>query len=229
MTCEYKHQYEKGMSRSIDAVYATNMISVGIDIERLGLMMVNGLPKTTAEYIQASSRVGRKYPGLVILSYNVNKSRDRSHYEYFRSMHEGLYSFVEPTTVTPFSAGARRKGMAGLIFAYLKHHYQKNTPSEYTKQEMTEAKDWIITIFQITYPDDSVELIETEIDQIIQVYTENISNIGEWGGMQPSDNSEIKSLMGPYSDSAKKKNHFYDVMSSLRNVDRDVSVKIRQE
>ena len=85
------------------------MISVGTDIQRLGLMLVNGLPKTTAEYIQASSRVGREFPGLVYLTYNVNKSRDRSHYEYFRSMHEGLYRYVEPTSVTPFSAGARKK------------------------------------------------------------------------------------------------------------------------
>ena len=229
MTNKFKDQYREGESRAIDAVYATNMISVGIDIERLGVMMVNGLPKTTAEYIQASSRVGRKHPGLVILSYNVNKSRDRSHYEYFRSMHEGLYSFVEPTTVTPFSAGARRKGMAGLLFAYLKHMHAKATPTEYTKEEMVEAKDWITGVFKLTYPKDSLDLIEGEIDAIISVYTDNISNIGDWGGMQPSDNADVKSLMGPYSDSAKKRNHFYDVMSSLRNVDRDVSVKIRQD
>ena len=61
------------------------------------------------------------------------------------------------------------------------------------------------------------------------MYTNNISNIGDWVGMQPSDNADVKSLIGPYSDSAKKRNHFYDVMSSLRNVDRDVSVKIRQD
>ena len=80
--------------------------------------------KTTAEYIQASSRVGRE-PGLVYLTYNVNKSRDRSHYEYFRSMHEGLYRYVEPTSVTPFSAGARKKDYLFLFFAYLKHFFPR--------------------------------------------------------------------------------------------------------
>ena len=100
-----------------DVLLATNMISVGVDIDRLGLMAVMGQPQTTAEYIQATSRVGRRHPGLVAVMLNSTRSRDRSHYESFQHFHSALYREVESTSVTPFSARARDRGLHAVIVA----------------------------------------------------------------------------------------------------------------
>lgn len=107
---------EKGVY-PVDVLLATNMISVGVDIDRLGLMVCTGQPKTTAEYIQATSRVGRQHPGLVVTMYNWVSPRDLSHYERFKSYHAALYRYVEPISVTPFSSRALDRGLHGMFGA----------------------------------------------------------------------------------------------------------------
>jgi hypothetical protein len=116
----------------VDVLLASNMISVGVDIDRLGLMVVAGQPKTTAEYIQASSRVGRQVerPGLVVTCMNVHKARDRSHYERFAHYHQSFYRHVEATSVTPFSGPALDRGMAGVMVAMVRFCVDALTPPE---------------------------------------------------------------------------------------------------
>ena len=105
---------------SIDVLLATNMISVGVDVPRLGAMVVAGQPKSTSEYIQATSRVGRQHPGLVLTVYNWARPRDLSHYETFCHYHRTLYRQVEAFSVTPFAPRALDRGLTGVLASLLR-------------------------------------------------------------------------------------------------------------
>ncbi|TVQ89351.1 MAG: helicase [Chromatiaceae bacterium] len=106
----------------LDLALATNMVSVGLDVARLAVMVINGQPLTTAEYIQASSRVGRgAVPGIVVANYYRDQARSLSHYESFRAYHESFYRFVEPTSLTPFTWQARQRALHAALVIAVRH------------------------------------------------------------------------------------------------------------
>ncbi|MGW1093713.1 helicase-related protein, partial [Streptomyces sp. NPDC002596] len=108
--------------RSVSFLPCTNMLSVGVDVKRLAYMLMQGQPKTTAEYIQATSRVGRHHvPGLVVTYFNATRPRDRSHYETFMDYHRALYRYVEPASVTPWSLPARRRALHAALVIMVRH------------------------------------------------------------------------------------------------------------
>lgn len=109
------------VQNTVDLVLASNMFSVGIDIERLNVMLMNGQPKNIAEYIQASSRVGRKDKGIVVNLLDANRSRDKSYFENYVSFNNAYYKFVEPLSVTPFTEIALDKVLASLLVCFVRH------------------------------------------------------------------------------------------------------------
>lgn len=146
-----KGGFKSAPKRPLDVLLATNMISVGVDVKRLGLMVVAGQPKATAEYIQATSRVGRNKPGIVCTVFNWARPRDLSHYETFEHYHATFYEHVEPLSVTPFSPGALSRGLAGLLVSLVRLRGTEFNPNEAAaKIQVTDpyVRDAIETIAQ---------------------------------------------------------------------------------
>lgn len=150
-TGKYVTKWNEGDTRAIDVVLATNMLSVGVDVNRLGLMAVNGQPKGTAEYIQATSRVGRSFPGLVCTVLTWARPRDLSHYETFEHYHATFYKHVEAQSVTPFSPRAMDRGLTGVLLSLMRLENDAFSPNvgageldKSDKPEIIEAIDVLV-------------------------------------------------------------------------------------
>lgn len=152
---EYSKENIDAKRYASNVLLATNMISVGIDVARLNVMLMVGQPKLTSEYIQASSRVGRSFPGVAFVQYDATKSRDRSHYERFRAYHDSFYRFVEPTGATPFSKPARERALHAVIATLLRH-----------MESLTEDKD--ADYFDAEAFSQSIQDIETYVTDRIK-------------------------------------------------------------
>ncbi|MDC3224791.1 helicase C-terminal domain-containing protein, partial [Mariniblastus sp.] len=153
-------------NNAIDVLPCTNMISVGVDINRLGLMVVYGQPKTTSEYIQASSRIGRdvsRPSGLVVSLYSQFRPRDRSHYESFISYHQALYRFVEPTSVTPYAPPARERALHAAIVIVARHVaglIENDSAGNFSQNdaEVKQAMETLLARMCKAAPEESTEL-----------------------------------------------------------------------
>jgi hypothetical protein len=147
---KYVTTWQEGDTRAIDVVLATNMLSVGVDVNRLGLMAVNGQPKGTAEYIQATSRVGRSFPGLVCTVLTWARPRDLSHYETFEHYHATFYKHVEAPSVTPFSPRAMDRGLTGSLLSLMRLENDAFSPNpgagELDKSDRAEITDAIAVL-----------------------------------------------------------------------------------
>lgn len=125
----YETNWSKGEAHAMDIVLASSMLGVGVDVMRLGLMVVNGQPKSTAEYIQATSRVGRFFPGLVCTVLTWSRPRDLSHYETFEHYHATFYKHVEAQSVTPFAPRALDRGLTGTMVSWLRLAHNDYNPN----------------------------------------------------------------------------------------------------
>lgn len=224
-----------------NVLLATNMISVGIDVARLNVMLLVGQPKLTSEYIQASSRVGRSYPGIAFAMYDGSKSRDRSHYEQFKAYHDSFYRYVEPTGATPFSKPARDRALHAVLISMMRNleidlssdkGAAKFTRDKF-KNRVSELKAYIIDrakdiSFRLN-PDmqDEADAMALEIDFIFEAWEKLAENYdedhffyGEKFLMRSLDDGEGR-LLKPFNTS--RKDPAFDTMTSMRNVDSTVA------
>ena len=198
------------------------MISVGVDVSRLGTMVVVGQPKTNSEYIQATSRVGRKNPGLVLALYNASRSRDQSHYEQFLKYHAGMYRYVEATSLTPFSDQAVLKGVHAVFVTlcrYLDLSLQPNNKAEMFRLDLPvvkKAKSIILNRVKAVDPR-ATDLVEARLDEFIDC----------WNHMKESCSYTKKSSRDKYyllkDDNSGED---FSTMNSMRTVDETSGVYV---
>ena len=219
---EYSITDENKADNVIDCVASSNMISVGVDVSRLGTMVVVGQPKTNSEYIQATSRVGRKNPGLVIALYNANRSRDRSHYEQFFKYHAGMYRYVEATSLTPFSDQAVLKGVHAVFVTlcrYLDLKLQPNDGAGMFRPDLPivkRAKAIILARVRDVDPM-AVDLVEERLDEFID-YWDHVKDTHSYTKKTPGDKYYLLQ-----NDTSGEK---FSTMNSMRTVDETSGVYV---
>jgi hypothetical protein len=223
--------YTDKNGEAVDIVLASNMISVGVDVSRLGLMVVNGQPKTTSEYIQATSRVGREFPGLVITLYNWARPRDVSHYEQFHAYHESLYRYVEAISVTPFASRARDRALAATFISACRHGINGLAKRE-------DAKKFLSSISGLSQLEeafiarvDGVERHNTarvqEVLQDLKIYAERWENAAvNTSSLVYSNNKDGENLMKPLG---KDDGGLFGVPNSMRDVEPVVGIFLKGE
>lgn len=206
-------------------VLATNMISVGVDVSRLGTMVVNSQPKSNSEYIQATSRVGRRNPGLVVTALNGSRSRDRSHYEQFLRFHRALYKAVESTSVTPFSDRARDRALHTtfvMLCRYLIEGLKDNGAASNFRSDMPGVSEIVGYILGRVRKVDASEVrdVEDELWQIADEWEERaeLGNLVYW-----DDHNKHRSLLKPDLEEDR-----FRAMNSMRNVEPSSNVYVRE-
>jgi hypothetical protein len=202
----------------VDILLATNMIAVGVDVSRLGLIVMSGQPKSTSEYIQATSRVGRQHPGLVLTVYTQTKSRDRSHYERFVGYHQSLYRHVEPTSVTPFSPQARERGMRGVLIALARQLGGVEAPSTIERHLKDVQRQIDAIIDRVRHVDfDEAEEAQDELSDWLNFWRRYAPpQYGRMGGSV--DDQTLAFPFGSVPDDQFQR-EAWPLLTSMRNVD----------
>ena len=215
----------------LDSCLASNIIEVGVDIDRLSLMAVVGQPKSSATYIQVTGRIGRRWwerPGLVLTLYSPSRSRDRSHFEQFHSYHRRLYERVEPTSITPFATSAVQRAMQGALILWARQHSTapvEDFPAYRDSLEVAYGllRDRCKMVQTGTEIQRSLEEMERVHDELIEKWKRNPQ---EWEKFPQAVDGEYLMLWpGQFATSLQHYNGV-EVASSLRQVDRTAELYI---
>ncbi|WP_168914792.1 helicase-related protein [Microcella flavibacter] len=212
---------------ALDALATTNILSVGIDVARLGLMLVNGQPKSTSEYIQATSRVGRgAVPGLVVTMLRSSKPRDRSIFESFIPHHTSIYRFVEPSSVSPWALQARRRALRAILVILMRHAagLSGNDDARMFRKDSVSTQrvvDAILAHVAEADPPESARVAE-ELRAAVDEWDRRASEARETGaGLKYRSAEASERLLRQFTESGAG----WPVMNSMRSVDQVVRIR----
>ncbi len=230
-----------GDEKVLDALLCTNMLSVGVDVERLNAMVINGQPKSTSEYIQASGRIGRRDPGIVVTNYAYIRPRDLSYFENFIQFHSTYHKSVEPGIVTPFSSRARDRGLAGVFLALIRMNSQtlSNNPKKFDPNDTNIDKIISDVEKQIIARVNEIDKLESEgtkndIKELIKKWDTARIEFNSWTSKGTGDlkyrrnpftnktESDIIYLLNSSRDAYDE--HSFVIPESLREAESEISL-----
>ena len=230
-----------GDKKVLDALLCTNMLSVGVDVERLNAMVINGQPKSTSEYIQASGRIGRKDPGIVVTNYAYIRPRDLSYFENFIQFHSTYHKSVEPGIVTPFSSRSRDRGLAGVFLALIRMNSQtlSNNPKKFDPNDTNIDKIISDIENQIIARVNEIDKLEsdgtkTDIKELIKKWDTARIEFNSWTSKGTGDlkyrrnpftnktESDIIYLLNSSRDAYDE--HSFVIPESLREAESEISL-----
>ena len=215
---------------AVDACLASNIIEVGVDVPRLSLMTVVGQPKTTAQYIQVSSRIGRELtrPGLVFTLYSASKARDISHFEKFKNYHQKIYSHVEPTSVTPFSIPAVERTLHALLVSLIRQMGDLDTvakdPTEVLPDTLIDmVRNMVASRVQSVSPEDESFVIK-ELEKRLKEWSFWMH--GDYGVFQGLPADPCLMYQAGQSPPATWENMSWATLTSMRGVDGSAEAEV---
>ena len=211
---------------AVDMCLATNMISVGLDVPRLGVMVVAGQPKETSEYIQATSRVGRgSAKGVVFTLYGTTRPRDRSHYENFKNYHESFYQYVEPSSATAFCEQVRQRSLPGVLIGMYRSLEPKSDDPNYPDDDVLETIcDKIRQRIRLVDASEEAEA-SLQLEDIVEEW-ESL-DYSAWDSLKEYPDAPLP-LMHPLGGNTNEEwlGHSFEVPTSMRSVDEECKVSI---
>lgn len=214
--------------KSIDLVLATNMISVGLDVPRLGVMLVNGMPRNIAEYIQSTSRVARKNKGVIFTLFNPDNSRDLSYFEHFVSFHQKFYKEIEPLSLTPFTDNTFDRMLLTTIVTYFRHklgNYSNEAVINLNKEVILNEFNLLIEKHKGITDNEKNDFMK-KVEDLLNYWNNKIRSAANANyNLKFKSNTLVESFLKTRD---QIRNDEYSIMQSVRDVEPSTKIKINQ-
>jgi hypothetical protein len=189
-TLERLDKPEVAFDDRIHLIAASSMMSHGVDVDRLNVMVMLGLPLATAEFIQATARVGRRHPGLVLVLHKIARERDAAVFRMFPAFIGHMDRLVDPVPVTAKSRRVLEKTFAGMLSGRVLGVHEPaalarglkplttaaNVKQGFTRLPVTEADELAALISLLGFSGPLDDLLRTDLTEQVRFFFRTLND-----------------------------------------------------